>query len=41
MRKIASAGTRVLPDRGPVRAGISPVLFLLFPFLFTARLGNL
>jgi hypothetical protein len=30
-----------LPDRGAVRAGFSPVLFLLSPFLFTTRLGNL
>jgi hypothetical protein len=32
------AGARVLPDHVPVRAGMSPVLFLLFPFLFTAGL---
>jgi hypothetical protein len=31
----AGAGARVLPDHGPVQAGMSPVLFLLFPFLFT------
>jgi hypothetical protein len=30
-----------LPGRGLVRAEFSPVLFLLFLFPFSARLGNL
>jgi hypothetical protein len=32
---------RVLSGRGSVRAGMSPLMFLLFPFLFTARLRKL
>jgi hypothetical protein len=38
---IGGARGRVSPGRGPVRAGFSPSVFLLFPFLFTARLGQL
>lgn len=34
-------GARVLPVRGPVQAGMSPVLFCVFPFLFIVSLGNL
>jgi hypothetical protein len=34
------ARARVLPGRGPVRAGMSPVLFNVFPFLFVDRLRN-
>jgi hypothetical protein len=38
---IAGTRGRVSPGRGPVRAGFSPSLFLLFPFLFIVRLGKL
>jgi hypothetical protein len=43
LRKITSAGMRgrALPGRGPDRARLSPVLFILFLFLFSARLGKL
>jgi hypothetical protein len=37
----AGARGRVSPIDGPVWAGLSPALFLLFPFLFTATLRNL
>jgi hypothetical protein len=35
------ARARVFPVGGLVWVGFSPMLFLLFPFLFTARLGTL
>jgi hypothetical protein len=38
---IASARERVSPVHGPTQAGFGPSLFLVFPFLFTARLGKL
>jgi hypothetical protein len=31
---------RVLPGRGPERASFSPVMFIVFLFLFPARLGK-
>jgi hypothetical protein len=41
--KAANAGARerVSPGRGPVRAGFSPSLFIIFPFLFLPDLENL
>jgi hypothetical protein len=43
LRQINNAGTRVgaLPGRGPDRASFGPLLFILFLFLFSARLGKL
>jgi hypothetical protein len=38
---IAGARWRVSPGRGPTRAGFSPSLFIVFPFLFLLDLGNL
>jgi hypothetical protein len=36
----AGARGRVSPVRGPARAGLSPLLFILFLFLFLPGLGN-
>jgi hypothetical protein len=43
MRKIANAGAcgRVFPGRGPDRASLSLVLFIVFLFTFSATLGKL
>jgi hypothetical protein len=38
---IAGACGRVSPGRGPIRAGFSPSLFIIFPLLFLPVLGNL
>jgi hypothetical protein len=38
---IAGMRMRVLHGCGPVRAGFSPSLFIVFPFLFLPGLGNL
>jgi hypothetical protein len=42
LRKVVNvgAGAHVLPGHGPVRAGMSLVLFTVFPFLFADTLGN-
>jgi hypothetical protein len=40
-RQRARARGRVFPVGGLTRAGLSPLLFNLFPFLFLADLGNL
>jgi hypothetical protein len=37
----ANCPTRArFPVHGPARAGLSPLLFILFPFLFLPGLGN-
>jgi hypothetical protein len=43
LRKVDITGARgrVSPGRGPVRAGFSPSLFIIFPFLFLPSLENL